>query len=77
MTAVSYSDLMHKRLEVNCDHQIVDINAPNYFTCTRFTQEISSEAGSDGLRQRLAKVHLRFYAALFAAIFVTFYCRTV
>ena len=46
-------------------------------TCTRFTQEISSEAGSDGLRQRLAKVHLRFYAALFAAIFVTFYCRTV
>ena len=42
----------------------------------RFSNEISSE-GWDGLRRRLATVHLRFYAALFAAVFVSMYSRNV
>jgi hypothetical protein len=42
----------------------------------RFSNEIASE-GWDGLRRRLATVHLRFYAALFLAVFVALYFRTV
>jgi hypothetical protein len=41
----------------------------------RFSHEISSE-GWDGLRRRLAAVHLRFYAALFVAVFVSLYSRS-
>ena len=40
----------------------------------RYAQEIAAPGGLDGLRQRLAKVHLRFYAALFVAMSIALYC---
>ena len=38
----------------------------------RYAQESSGDGGLQGLRQRLNKVHIRFYFALFTSIFVAF-----
>jgi hypothetical protein len=42
---------------------------------SRYANEISSERGYDGVRQRLAALHIRFYIALFVAVFLAVYSR--
>lgn len=54
--------------------RIVFTNCTMSLVCIRYAQDTT---GLDGLRQRLAKVHLRFYAALFASIIMAIYCRSV